>query len=244
VFASPERSQVFDINDFDETLPGPFEWDLKRLATSFEIAGRHRGFDHFERLAAVVQCVRFYRDAMARFAAMRNLDVWYAHLEASDILERLTADAKTAEAKRLERDIAKARSRDSHLAYSKLTRIVDGEPRIASDPRLVVTADELLEGEARERYIEVIGTFLTLYRESLPEDRRSLLEGHRYVQIARKVVGVGSVGTRAWIVLMLGPGEDDARFLQLKEAQASAPNPMRERAPSTITGGEWSRVSA
>ena len=221
-FASPERKLVFDINDFDETLPGPFEWDVKRLATSFEIAGRDRGFSDAERRKAVLAVVRAYREAMQAFASMENLAVWYAYLDADTIQTALLAERDKKGAKDLGHAAAKAKTKDSMKAFAKLTKTVDGKPRIASDPPLIVSIAELADGTETEGEIHKL---LRLYRRTLPHDRRHLLESFSYADLARKVVGVGSVGTRAWIMLLTGMNEDDPLFLQVKEAQPSVLEP-------------------
>ena len=221
VFASPERRLVFDLNDFDETLPGPWEWDVKRLAASFEVAGRENGYSAKERRMVVLATVAGYRNAMRSFAGMRALDVWYARAEVDDLLGELRGELKTRTAARAEQTIAKARTRDSMTSFSKLTRLVDGEPQIVSDPPLIERLEELAPGREGEAIAESLHTLLRLYRQSLETDRRVLVEQFRLVDIARKVVGVGSVGTRAWIALMLGRDEQDPLFLQFKEAQPS-----------------------
>ena len=220
-FASPERSLVFDLNDFDETLVGPFEWDVKRLAASFEIAGRDRDFSDAERRTAVLSVLRAYREAMRNFAGMANLELWYSRLDAEVIAAQLREEVDHKEAKAGEQVIAKARSKDSMKAFGKLTQIVDGRPQIVSDPPLIVPIRELA-ARAPGRDIEAeIRELTRVYRRSLQSDRRSLLEQFRYADVAHKVVGVGSVGTRAWIMLLLGKNESDPLFLQVKEAQAS-----------------------
>jgi uncharacterized protein (DUF2252 family) len=222
LFGSPERNLVFDINDFDETAPGPWEWDVKRLAASFAIAGRDNGFSGKEREAAVLATVRSYREAMAGFAAMRNLQVWYASLPVEQALREYTAGIDPKQLKKQEADVAKARTRDSMHAFEKLTRVVDGEPRIISDPPLIVPIDELLPpGESRDQIESDFRFLVRTYRRTLTSDRRVLLEKFRFVDLARKVVGVGSVGTRAWIALFLGVDGQDPLFLQFKEAEAS-----------------------
>jgi uncharacterized protein (DUF2252 family) len=229
-FASPERSLVFDLNDFDETHPGPFEWDVKRLAASFEIAGRDRGFADGERRAAVLAVVRAYREAMRSFAQMRNLDVWYARLDASRLEAQLREQSDAKAAKRLARGAAKAQTKDSMKAFAKLTHEVDGERRIVSDPPLIVPIEELMdEGDARDA-TEEIHELIRVYRRSLRRDRRELLESFRFVHLARKVVGVGSVGTRCWIVLLLGRDDIDPLFLQCKEARSSVLEPVLGKA--------------
>jgi uncharacterized protein (DUF2252 family) len=225
-FASPDRDLLFDLNDFDETLPGPWEWDVKRLATSFAIAGRDHEFDDADRRLAVLAAVRVYREAMRRFAEMRNLEVWYARLDLAAIRALWAASAKRAEAKGFERSVAKARAKDSLRALSKLTHRLDGELRIISDPPLIVPLEELLPDDEGGGQAEAwLRGILDSYTASLDDEYRRLLDGYRLVHCARKVVGVGSVGTRAWIVLLTGRDEEDPLFLQVKEAQASVLEP-------------------
>jgi len=226
LFGSPERRMLFDINDFDETLPGPWEWDVKRLAASVEIAARESGFKPGQRRRAVVATVRGYREAMRAFAAMRNLEVWYARVDAAAILADAVQQVDARDRARIDRLNAKAMTKDSTKALSKLTQSVDGESRFLSDPPLIVPVSELLPGASGEAIREQIGDLLRQYQETLRPDRRHLLEGFRYVDLARKVVGVGSVGTRAWIMLLLGRDEDDPLFLQLKEAESSVLEPF------------------
>ncbi len=221
VFGSPERRLVFDINDFDETAPGPFEWDVKRLAASFAIAGRDNGFNEKERRRSLLAVANEYRTSMAKFAGMNNLDVWYTVLDVDAWLTTAGKDVKAKVLKRAEANIAKARTRDSHQAYNKLTRLVDGEPRIISDPPLIQPVAELFDAVDHERIRTEIHEMFVRYRGSLQSDRRSLLEQFRIIDVARKVVGVGSVGARAWIILLLGRDDNDPVFLQAKEAQAS-----------------------
>jgi uncharacterized protein (DUF2252 family) len=226
-FASPERALVFDVNDFDETLPGPFEWDVKRLAASFELVGRERGFADSVRTQIVREVARVYRQGMRRFAESSNLAVWYARLDASSLLEELRGlDGGRAHAQ-LKKTAAKARRRDSLRALAKLTTTVDGDPRIISDPPLLVPLSELLGATiGAVRLEDGLKRLLESYRSSLPDDRRRLFDGYRYVDLARKVVGVGSVGTRCWVVLLLGRDEQDPLFLQVKEASASVLEPF------------------
>ena len=222
VFGSPERNLVFDINDFDETAPGPWEWDVKRLAASFAIGGRENGFSSKERRAVVLDTVRSYREAMTAFSQMRNLDVWYSHLSAEQAFAEFTAGVKPKELKRAEANIEKSRTKDSMHAYEKLTHVVDGVPRIISDPPLIVPIEELVPQHVeREAIQEEVLNLVRSYRRTLETDRRHLLEQFRFVDLARKVVGVGSVGTRAWIALFLGTDDRDPLFLQIKEAQPS-----------------------
>jgi uncharacterized protein (DUF2252 family) len=228
-FAAPDRSLVFDVNDFDETLPGPWEWDVKRLAASFAVAGRDRGFAAGARRAAVLATVRAYRGAMRDFAAMRTIEVWYARLEVEQQFALWSERAGAAGRRRLDKTLAKARAKDSLRALARLTHEVDGEPRIVSDPPLVVPLRDLLEAGDAQRVREQVGEDLRAYERSLQHDRRQLLGGYRPVDVAHKVVGVGSVGTRAWIVLLLGRDVADPLFLQLKEAERSVLEPFAGR---------------
>ncbi len=222
VFASPERQLMFDINDFDETAPGPWEWDVKRLSASFEIAGRDRGFAPADRRAIVLAGVAEYRARMRQAAQMRNLDVWYAHVEVEALFQQLKAGITAKEQAKAKANVAKARTRDSMQAFSKLTQQVDGERRIVADPPLVVPIEDVAPaGSDRDQIEGELRGLIRSYRRTLETDRRHLLEDFDYVHAARKVVGVGSVGTRAWILLMLGRDGQDPLFLQAKEAQES-----------------------
>jgi uncharacterized protein (DUF2252 family) len=222
VFGSPERNLVFDINDFDETAPGPWEWDVKRLAASFAIAGRENGFSEKDRRTIVLDTVRSYREAMRAFAGMRNLELWYSHLSVERAFEEFTRGVDPKRLKKAEADVAKARTKDSMQAFEKLTTLVDGERRIISDPPLIVPIAELApEGMERDTIVGEMRELIRSYRRTLETDRRHLLEQFRFVDLARKVVGVGSVGTRAWIALFLGIDDEDPLFLQIKEAQPS-----------------------
>jgi uncharacterized protein (DUF2252 family) len=217
-FGSPERNLVFDLNDFDETLPGPWEWDVKRLVASFAVAGRERGFSTKKRHAVLAEVAGEYRRTMAQFAGWTDLSVWYAKLGQQAVAEAWGSQVNKQRRKKFKKTIAKANTKDSTRALSKLTRMVDGEPRIISQPPLIVPIDEVFNGALFE---ELIKGVLHSYRQTLPDDRRHLLDGYRYVDGARKVVGVGSVGTRTWIALLLGRDNDDPLFLQLKEAEES-----------------------
>jgi len=225
-FASPERSFVFDVNDFDETLPGPFEWDVKRLAVSIEVAGRSLAFSEAERRLAVGETVRHYRETMRQFAQFTEGEVWYARLDEADMTARFRTEVGTKNAPNFERNLAKARDRDSLKAFSKLTTVVDGRARITADPPLVVPMADLVGPEDAERWEEEIEGIFRGYRRTLQGDRRHFLEQYRLVDAARKVVGVGSVGTRCWIVLLLGLDDTDPLFLQIKEAQPSVLAPF------------------
>ena len=225
VFAAPDRRLVMDVNDFDETLPGPWEWDLKRLAASFEIAGRDRDFTPKETRAAVLRTVRSYREAIREFAAMRNFDVWYARLDIDTLLGDLAKVADRKQMKAVHKNVKKAGKKNSLKAFDRLVHEVDGEPRIISDPPLLVPAGELVSKDQQQALEERIIEMLGRYRESLQGDRRRLFDSFRYVEMARKVVGVGSVGTRAWVVLMMGRDGQDPLFLQAKEAEGSVLEP-------------------
>ena len=256
VFASPERRLLFDLNDFDETLPGPFEYDVKRMAASFMIAGRNNGFAKADTREATLASVRAYREAMAGFAQMRTMDIWYAHLDEDELMTGVRAAAaraakagkpgksgkktkiepktakkgfseeeqaaKTALA-RAEKNRAKAHTRDSLQALSKLGELVDGRYRIVNQPPIIVPVRDLAAtyGMSPDETDHVIRDQFRAYRATLQDDRRHLLERFEIVDWARKVVGVGSVGTRAFIVLLLGRDADDPLFLQVKEATAS-----------------------
>ena len=224
-FAAPDRRLIFGVNDFDETLPGPFEWDVKRLVASFAVAGRDRGFNRKQRMRVNRAVARSYREAIRDFAQMRALDLWYARLDVEDVVGLWGSQASAKQLKRFDRNVAKARTKDSMRAFGRMTRLVDGEPRIISDPPLIVPIDELVSPDRRDALEDTIRGVIRSYRRTLTGDRRHLLERFRYVHAARKVVGVGSVGTRAWVVLMLGDDNSDPLFLQLKEAQASVLEP-------------------
>ena len=221
VFGSAERRLIFDVNDFDETLPAPWEWDVKRLAASLVVAGREKQFARKQRDAVVRATVGEYRTAMRQFATMPNLAVWYAHLDVEAEIAKVRSQFQAKRVKQTERNVAKARTKDSMHAFSKLTHEVDGEPQIISDPPLIVPIEELFPTVTAEQMTDVLRDFIRGYRRSLQSDRRTLLEQFRFVHLARKVVGVGSVGTRAWIALFMGLDGQDPLFLQVKEAQPS-----------------------
>ena len=230
VFQAPDRRLVFDINDFDETHPGPFEWDVKRLAASVAIGARDRGFKAKERRAAVLASAREYRDAIATFATMNEIDVWYSRLDVADIASRWQEKVTKGDRRRLERSVAKARNKDSLRALEKLTETNGSGLRIASRPPLLVPIDELAsrEGQDVDEVALLIKGLLDEYRATLDDQARVLAGRYRYVDAAHKVVGVGSVGTRAWIVLLVGRDERDPLFLQVKEAGASVLEPFAE----------------
>ena len=228
-FASPARELVFDINDFDETARGPWEWDVKRLAASIAIAGRELGLAPAVRRAAVEAAVRSYREAMRRFATMRNLELWYARLDVARILSHVGDQVTPKERRAFERRVAGARAKDHLRAMAKLAQNVNGEPRIVSRPPRIVPVEELFPATAGQDVEEQMRSLLRAYRRSLPTERRHLLEGYRYRHMARRVGGVGSVGTRTWIVLLTGRDGDDPLFLQVKEAGPSVLEPYTVR---------------
>jgi uncharacterized protein (DUF2252 family) len=228
-FASPDRDLIFSVNDFDETLPGPWEWDVKRLAASLAVAGRQRRFGAAERRSIVTRTVCQYRQAMRDFAAQGHLDVWYARLDAADMLERWRQEATPKLVHAMEHAVEKAHTRDNYRALAKLTHEVDGEHRIVNDPPLIVPVEDLLPGESHVRLEGLFKAKLAAYQQSLPHARRHLVDGYRYVHFARKVVGVGSVGTHDWIALLFGRDGEDALVLQVKEAQRSVLEPFAGR---------------
>ena len=253
-FASPERTLLFDLNDFDETLPGPFEYDVKRMAASFAIAGRNNGFKEPDQRDVTLTAVRSYREAMADFAGMSTLDVWYARRSEDELMAMASAAVgskaahtkaeKKAEKKALkkaQKTAAKAHSRDSLQALSKLAEHVDGNYRIVSQPPVVIPARELAPsiGMSEEQFQHIIHEQFRAYRETLQPDRRRLLERFQVIDVARKVVGVGSVGTRAFIVLLQGRDQDDPLFLQVKEATASV---LEDHLPKSIYKQPGERV--
>jgi uncharacterized protein (DUF2252 family) len=221
VFAAPDRRLVFDLNDFDETLPGPWEWDVKRLAASLTIAAQGNGYRPRDQRRIVLDCVAQYRRTMAEFAGMGNLEVWYARFEIEQALAQHADELQPRAVKRVRKALVKARTKDSVSAMAKLTRVEDGEPRIVDQSPLIVPIDKLAEGGQRDEILATLRGLLDAYCQSLPVERRRLVEQFRLVDFARKVVGVGSVGTAAWIALLMGPVGDEPLFLQLKEAQAS-----------------------
>ena len=217
-YASPDRRQVFDVNDFDETLPGPWEWDLKRLATSVVLAGRDNGFDKSAITATTTKSVAGYRQAMARFASQRTLDVWYAQVT----LEQIAAAApKKKDRTRISKTAKKARSKDSLKALSKLAECVDGKYRIKSQAPLLTPLRDLAHSMNPDELREQVTGSLDSYRNTLADNRRVLFDRFELVDIALKVVGVGSVGTRCMVVLFQGRDMDDPLFLQIKEAESA-----------------------
>src|SRR5215207_1528941 len=235
-YASPERALLFDLNDFDETLPGPWEWDIKRLAASFVVAGRDNGFDAADCREAAQASVASYRQRMAELSQMGELEVWYSRVSEQEI-RGLLSDAKTKKktTKKIDKNVRKARGRDSLQALSKLTSIVDGRRRIIDDPPLLVRVPEGDEPRVQ------VSAILESYKRTLQDDRRHLLERYRFVDVARKVVGVGSVGTRAYVVLLEGRDEEDPLFLQVKEA---GPSILENYVKATTYGHHGHRVVA
>ncbi|MDO8214203.1 DUF2252 domain-containing protein [Conexibacter sp. CPCC 206217] len=224
-FAAPDRRQVFDINDFDETLPGPWEWDVKRMAASAEIAGRERGLSADARTDVVEAAVREYRVAMREFAAEGNLAVWYARMDLDQLRARYGTDIAGKDVATLRRAAVKARRKDSARALTKLTHVVDGRLRFLSEPPLLVPIEELVSAQEAVHTAEWMNGLIASYSQSLRPDHAHLLAGYRYVHLARKVVGVGSVGTRAWVTLLEGSDGADPLVLQAKEADASVLEP-------------------
>jgi hypothetical protein len=235
-FAAPDRRVVFDLNDFDETLPGPWEWDVKRMVASIEIAGRDRGDKPERRAAAVEGAVSEYRTAMRMFAEQGNLDVWYARMDLQSLQERFDSEGHEKLAERIDQAVAKSQRKTSQRALTKLTRRIGGRLRFVSQPPLLVPVEELLPaGEASDE-TELVGGLISSYADSLAADRRHLLEGYRYVHLARKVVGVGSVGTRAWVVLLEGRDGNDPLILQAKEAVESVLEPYAAKSVYRLHG--------
>jgi uncharacterized protein (DUF2252 family) len=250
VFASPERRLVFDINDFDETLPGPWEWDVKRLAVSMIIAARNNDFGARDQERIVLDTVGQYRTAIATFAGMKDLDVWYSHLDIETVLKDYAAQFKPKMVKRTENTLAKARTKDSMTAFSKLTQVVDGKVRIVDQSPLIVPIERLGAGDERDEMFQALRQLMRGYRETLEFDRRVLLERFELTDFARKVVGVGSVGTRAWIALLLGRDGQDPLFLQMKEAEASvleeflSPSEFSNHGQRVVTGQRLMQASS
>jgi uncharacterized protein (DUF2252 family) len=250
VFASPERKLVFDLNDFDETLPGPWEWDVKRLAVSMLIGARDNDFAVKDQQRIVLDTVEQYRTAMAGFAGMKTLDVWYSHLEIERVMADYASQFKQKLVKRTEKTLAKAQTKDSMTAFSKLTHEVDGQARIVDQSPLIVPIEQLAPGGEREEMFEGLRELMRGYRATLEFDRRVLLEEFELTDFARKVVGVGSVGTRAWIGLLMGRDGQDPLFLQMKEAEASVledflgPSEFENHGERVVTGQRLMQASS
>ena len=212
---------MFDVNDFDETLPGPFEWDVKRLAASLAVAGRDNGFPAKDRRKVILAGAEGYRTAMREFAGQPFLAVWYAHLDVEDAIAQFQSQLKKKRLKATEKMVAKAHTHDSMKAQRKLTTVTDGQRRIISDPPLIEPIEEVFPGAQASAIYELVRQTLGKYQRTLQSDRKHLLEAFTLVQVARKVVGVGSVGTRCWIALMDAGDGTEPLFLQPKEAEAS-----------------------
>jgi uncharacterized protein (DUF2252 family) len=236
LYASPERRLVFDLNDFDEATTGPWEWDVKRLAASLEVAGRGNGFPASERRTIVRGAVAAYRHAMIGLSLLSHLDAWYEHVDADDPSTLDGIDLDRPMRARVKRKLAKARTRDNRRAADRLTTLVDGHRRIVSDPPLVQPLRDLLRDADRGDLERRLDEIFCAYLESLPPHQRWLLAQYRRLDIARKVVGVGSVGTRCWLVLLEGRDEHDPLLLQMKEATASVLAPHLPEKPATNEG--------
>jgi len=221
MFGSPERHLMFDVNDFDETAPGPWEWDVKRLTASLEVAGREHQFPVHRRRAIVQSAVRAYREAMHRFARMAILDVWYAHLDTGDLLPRFRSLLDPEKTPSVWHAISKARAHDSLHTFTKLCHSVDGKLRISPDPPLIIPLRDYVADLDPHVVSHALDEIFRSYLDTLEADRRLLLEHYRIVDAARKVVGVGSVGTEAWIALLVDRAYAQPLFLQIKEADAS-----------------------
>jgi len=240
-FASPERNLVFDVNDFDETLPGPFEWDVKRLAASLIVAGRANGFSGKDSRKIALAAGEGYRTAMRGFAEQPFLDVWYAHLDIEPAINQIRSQIKAKRLKEFEKLLAKAHTKDSTSALAKLTAEIDGARRIISDPPTIVPIEELFSDIQADAIYEQVRSVLGKYRRTLQSDRRHLLNEFTLVHVARKVVGVGSVGTRAWIALLDAADGVEPLVLQAKEAQ---PSVLAEFAGRSQYKNEGERVVA
>ena len=243
-FASPDRALVFDLNDFDETIPGPFEWDVKRLAASIELAGRHRSFRSRERAMAVTGAVAQYRTSMQQFAELGRLATWYMRMDERTIVAAVNEVVRAKTIARFERSARKARTRDHLKAVARLTERRDGALRFVSTPPLLVPVEELLPTAAAADVVTQMNALLATYRQTLTGASRRLMEQYRFVDLARKVVGVGSVGKRAWVILLTGRDEQDPLVLQVKEAEASVLEPFAGRSRFNHNGrrvveGQW-----
>jgi uncharacterized protein (DUF2252 family) len=239
MFASPERNLLFDVNDFDETHPGPWEWDLKRLAASLVIAGQSNGLTERQTRRITVSAVRRYGDAMSAFSSMGNLDLWHSKVDLDEAKRLLTPGLDKKLLKRLDKTVAKARTRDHLRSFAKLTEVVDGHPRILADPPAVVPVSQLAEGLGRAEVETMARGVLAEYARTLDPAHRRLVDSYTFVDMARKAVGVGSVGTRCWIVLLRGRDDGDPLFLQVKEAQPSVLAPHLD---SGSVGNQGERV--
>jgi uncharacterized protein (DUF2252 family) len=243
-FASPDRTLVFDLNDFDETIPGPFEWDVKRLAASIEIAGRHRGFRRSERAKAVTTTIGQYRTAMQRFAELGRLTTWYMRMDENTLVASVDDTVRAKTITRFKRSADKARTKDHLKAVARLTERRNGSLRFISTPPLLVPVEELLPPDAATDLVDQMNAVLGAYRRTLTGASRRLIEQYQFADMARKVVGVGSVGRRAWVVLLTGRDEQDPLVLQVKEAEASVLEPFAGRSRfghdgRRVVEGQW-----
>jgi uncharacterized protein (DUF2252 family) len=230
LYGTPERHLNFDLNDFDETHPGPFEWDVKRLAASIEVAGRDRGSSARERRDATLAAVSSYRESMLAFAVKPSIEVWYAHLDADQLLPTFADALDPVETPTLWRAIERARVHDSVQAFEKLTSIVDGEPRIVHEPPLIMPIEDVV-GIDRRRLLETLRSMMVSYRRTLGAETGFLISRYRIVDVARKVVGVGSVGTQCWIVLLIDRRFGTPLMIQVKEAQPSVLEAFLKKGP-------------
>ena len=235
-FGTPERDLVFGLNDFDETLPGPWEWDIKRLAASMVIAARDRGLSAKQSRQVATATAGEYRRSMREYAKLSNLELWYRRIGASDMRDRFREEVGERGERALDSAVSKAMTKDRMRALSKLTCRVDGELRFQSNPPLLVPIEELVPDAMEHEITTFVQGVLRSYRRTLQEDRRRLVDTYRYVHLARKVVGVGSVGTRAWVVLMIGVDETDPLVLQVKEAQPSVLEPVLKKSEFANSG--------
>jgi uncharacterized protein (DUF2252 family) len=241
-YASPERRMVFDVNDFDETLLGPWEWDIKRLVASLAVAGRTINYSAAVLESISAAAVAEYRTAMNRFAAMPTIDVWYSHIDVDDVLTQVKRQLRPAEYKRLTQDLVKARNRDNEHTFSKLTHIVHGAPRIVSDPPLVVPLSEVYKKLEADRVLRILAEVRRGYLTTVSNDRRHLLAEYQLIEGARKVVGIGSVGTRTWVMLLVGKDASDHLVLQAKETERSVmeqfvgPSEFRSHGERVVSG--------
>lgn len=242
LFASPERQLVFDVNDFDETTPAPWDWDVRRMIASVEIAARQNGFSKKQRIQVVTDASLAYQTAMQEFAKQGNLEVWYSHVALHPDLEYARTQLDKDSLAQMRKVVDKAMTRDSQQALTRLTKVVDGERRFISDPPLVVPLAELLEHDRHDSFVEDMANLTRAARDNLPDERMMLFDRYRTVDVARKVVGVGSVGTRTHIILLTGRDEDDVLLLQAKEAEASVlerfvgPNRFAEHGERVVKG--------
>ncbi len=244
-YAAADRALVLDINDFDETLPGPWEWDLKRLVASFEIAGRDREFDDAQRAEIVLRAARSYREHMRELAGLSNLDVWYLRVDVSQVRETFAPRATKKERKRFDRNVAKTVRKDRLRAFSKLTTRVDGELRFVSDPPVLVPFEEIFKGKQLKTAQARLHDVLEQYRETLDGEYRHLYDEYRFVHAAHKVVGVGSVGTRAWVDPVRRPRRRATRSSSRSRRRSRRCSSRSRRRPSSPTRASgWSRASA